>query len=512
MRKSSKIIALLMACLMILGLFTTAMAASITIDGTGKTYVGYRLLDLTTSLKKDHEAHEGVHDSDCYNYAYTANIKYRGLLIEKLGLESGAKDEDIVKAIEDFKDKADDIRAFADRMYAGLRTMNHDVLADDGSYVVADSNSFDDVKQGYWLIAETETANKQDAISLVMLDTAGQDAIEVKAKEDVPTLTLKVKEVNDTTGAEAWLDAADMDSNDIVEIKMTGTLPNNIEDFPKYEYTFVLETSGDVGATYQDGSVNVKVGENDLADDEFEVTVSGNGIKVTLKDDVVKAGGDIEVTCEFKEDVVRDDKNTPYTQYKAHVEFTASPYEEPSENNTSVTPDDVVRVFFWNLDVSKVDPENEPLAGAGFTLSKKVDGEYKTVKFLDAGENVTGFKFTGLDSGLYKLEETKVPDGYNKAEDIVFEVRGTYDTESADPKVTGLAVYSEDGETSLTGEELMFAVSGQLMSTSVVNSTGIRLPITGGAGVYGIYAVAAGLVIAGCVAIIVRKRKDNLAA
>ena len=74
-----KLISVFLALAMILALGVTAFAAedtTLTINGAeGREFVGYQLLDLTTSLKGDahHTAHEGDHTGDCYNYAYTVN-------------------------------------------------------------------------------------------------------------------------------------------------------------------------------------------------------------------------------------------------------------------------------------------------------------------------------------------------------------------------------------------------------------------------------------------------------
>lgn len=48
--------------------------ANIIMNGNGKTYSAYQLMELTTSLNCS-ETHE--HTDDCYNYAYTVNEKYR---------------------------------------------------------------------------------------------------------------------------------------------------------------------------------------------------------------------------------------------------------------------------------------------------------------------------------------------------------------------------------------------------------------------------------------------------
>ena len=82
-----KLVSILLALVMIFCLSTTAFAADTTLtieDSDGRTYNGYQLLELTTSLKtgEHHTAHDGDHTSDCYNYAYTVNAKYRAIFLE----------------------------------------------------------------------------------------------------------------------------------------------------------------------------------------------------------------------------------------------------------------------------------------------------------------------------------------------------------------------------------------------------------------------------------------------
>ena len=70
MRIMKKLVSMLLALAMILAMSTTAFAAedtTLTIkDSTGRTYNGYQLLKLTTSLKCS-ETH--THGDNCYNYA-----------------------------------------------------------------------------------------------------------------------------------------------------------------------------------------------------------------------------------------------------------------------------------------------------------------------------------------------------------------------------------------------------------------------------------------------------------
>ena len=128
-------------------------------------------------------------------------------------------------------------------------------------------------------------------------------------------------------------------------------------------------------------------------------------------------------------------------------------------------------------------------------------------------KDVTTFTFTGLDAGQYKLVETTVPAGYNKADDVEFTIEATYDTESADPKLTSLVVKDKDGSViSATAEnqEASFAtvlLEGKV-STKVVNKAGAELPSTGGIGTT-IFYILGGLLAVGAVVLLVTKRRMN---
>ena len=93
-------------------------------------------------------------------------------------------------------------------MWSQIRTLEADAISTD--------KAFSDMSQGYYLIAETEKGTDPDAISLVMLDTAGQDDIIVKAKEGVPTVSKEVQETSDD-GEGAFGEAADADIGDHVK-------------------------------------------------------------------------------------------------------------------------------------------------------------------------------------------------------------------------------------------------------------------------------------------------------
>ena len=131
-----------------------ADGAKITIDGAGNQYQAFRVLNLTTSLKADdaHGAGE-KHNSDCYNYSYTVNEKYRAALQAALAGtgadkdDNGLSDQEILDYLNGLsgEDHAAAVRAFADKMWSQIRTLEADAISTD--------KAFSDMSQGYYLIA-----------------------------------------------------------------------------------------------------------------------------------------------------------------------------------------------------------------------------------------------------------------------------------------------------------------------------------------------------------------------
>ena len=160
-----------------------------------------------------------------------------------------------------------------------------------------------------------------------------------------------------------------------------------------------------------------------------------------------------------------------------------------------------------------MDGEQQPLAGAEFTLEKFVADEegtdtYNEVKgsWTKVGDAVvteegTRFTFSGLDDGAYRLTETKIPDGYNTIEPIIFSVTAEHEVESDNPALTSLNGNKVSGEITFTANQ----GEGSLAAT-VVNQTGLELPETGGMGTTIFYIIGGVLVVGAGVLLITKKR------
>ena len=191
-------------------------------------------------------------------------------------------------------------------------------------------------------------------------------------------------------------------------------------------------------------------------------------------------------------------------------------------------------MFTFDLVVNKYKNQadaNHKLNGAGFTLYKATtkDGTYNkvqtgtnaqsqpTYEIFNKDSNV--FRFNGLDSGYYKIVESTVPDGFTKADDVVFSVEATYDTGKDDPKLTKLEIKDADGKVISTDTGAKFTLSGisydgknsenAQINTDIVNKSGNKLPSTGGMGTVLLYVAGiAVFVLAGATLVMALRRRN----
>lgn len=494
----------MLAALLVTSFALSAFATNITIDSTteGSEYSAFMLLGAT--------------DGGDGKFAYTLNDKYADVLKTVTGKTEEAEIVAYINALS----TADDIRAFADSVYVAI--VDGAIESD----YTASSNVFSDVEQGYYLIAETKVGNTADTFSLVMLDTAGKENITVETKEDKPTVEKKVEEINDSTGVSSWGDSADYDVGDVIRYTITGTVSDKYEFYGSYFYSFT--DTMDKGLTYnEDAKVYIVNGDSKTdVTDSFGFTVSNNaesgfanGFIATsnlkeIENITVNANTlvVIEYTATLNEFAI---KGKPGNENVVYLEYENNPYVDADGNpetpdkpvEPGKTPEDINIVFTFNTVVNKVDKDGNALAGAGFTLFKWQHAENKWVAVGDEITGVTTFNFLGLDAGKYKLSETTVPNGYNKCDDIAFEIVAEYDLTTDPDTLTALSVKDADGNVISSGDSAYFSADLELgnVETSVENLAGTELPETGGIGTTIFYIVGALLVLAAIVLLVAKK-------
>lgn len=519
MKNMRKLMALVLAVMMVMSLAANAFAAEddaaattkITISGgaEGSQYAVYKLLNATNDGEK---------------FAYTLNSKYTTVLQSVTGKETEAE---IIAYIAE-QDTADETRDFADAVYATVKAMEPD-------YTITGNGSAD-VDQGYYLIAETQVGDTTDTYSLVMLDTAGDNAITVETKEDKPKVDKQVEEVNDSTTSDpVWGETADHDIGDEINYRIIGTVSNKYADYESYYYSFT--------DTMNDGLSLKKA--SDSEDYTVSIKVTVDGVDVTSQFIITATEHSFTATSNLKEltgvTVTKDSKievtyvavlnenaviGAPGNPNKVYLEYENNPYHKgdgkPGTPDTpdqpGKTPEDICIVFTFESVVNKVDKDGKALEGAGFTLYKWYAGQNEWVA---VGAEITGkttFNFAGLDVGKYKLVETTIPQGYNKADDVEFEIVAEYTEKTGtdgDKELTDLAVKDAKGNTvsvdnpdTADVNEAIFGVivADGIVSTNVINNAGVELPETGGIGTTIFYVLGGILVLAAVVLLVTKKR------
>ena len=530
-----KTISILLAVAMILAMSITAFAAentTLTIaNSDGREYAGYQLLNLTTSLKEGNHHPEnctGTHSDECYNYAYTVNPAYRAILQQetfdnggnylwdagvKPTTSASVTDEQILKYLSNQQSDNGDVyqtmRVVADRLYRAIKAAG--IAAEEPAL-----SGTDEIAQGYWIIADVTNLTGNEANSLVMVDTKGQDALTLNPKTALPTVEKKVKDIEDSEDAtiedNAWHDSADHDIGDTIPFKLTGTLPSNAQYYTTY--TMIFHDSLSAALTLDEGTFKVLMYDTKhKADVDTDLNDAAKDVTnfFQLKTEDLDDDCSFEVSCENVFAIEGVTKDTAFVVYyeatlgqnavlgaagnpnEVYLEFSNDPYG----TGTGTTETDKVTVFTYKVIVNKTDAYGHALEGAGFTLSKKnVDGTYTQIGAELVGGDMTTFEWVGLDDGDYWLVESTVPAGYNKMSDIYFSISAVHSENDGDP-----ALLSLDGGLMGTG-----VVETGAITKAIENHTGTVLPETGAQGTFMLIAGGSLLVAMAAVFMITRKK------
>ena len=341
--------------------------------------------------------------------------------------------------------------------------------------------------------------------------------VSVAPKSNVPEVEKKTQDINDSTDTDmsGWQDSADHDLGDKVPFLLKATLANNVADYNTYKIIFHDTMSA--GLTYNYDAV-IRFNGQDVTE---YFTESYEGTQLTFSCSNVKAFGagnsaiiTVEYTATLNENAVLGAAGNPnevYLEYSNNPNWIAGGDndgdgdidEDDEKEDTGKTPVDKVVIFTYKLIVNKVDPDMDPLTGAGFTLYKRNvnTGAWNAVGTELKGEALTTFTWSHLDDGVYKIEETTVPAGYNPIDPIVFSITAEHEIESDDPRLTKLSGDLISGEAEFT-----VSLEQGSLATTVINQSGIELPETGGMGTTFFYVMGAVLVLGAVVLLITKKR------
>ena len=474
MKLNRKILSLVLALAMVMGLATTAFAeeregtttnGSITITNAlkGETYNAYQILYL-----ESYNAEQKI-------YAYKANPAWEGWLKTQSDYVSinpqgyvtwnkGANVADFAKA--------------AKGQLSGKTADGQVTPAADGSATISN------LKLGYYLVDSTVGA-------LCELNTT-KPGVEITDKNPKPTIEKKVQEDSD----ESWGDVNDADIGQTVNFKSTvsakpGARKYVVHDKMDSQLEFVSVTSITAGNATLTAGKDYTVVTSGLNDDcTFHIVFNENYLNsITADTNIV-----INYTAKLTSDAVAG---------TGYVNETWLDYgdNQHTEHDTTTT-------YTWKLPIYKYHLDGgtkTALAGAEFILYKgneenrayaqvangKLTGWTKekaaATKLVSGDDGMIAVE--GLDADTYYLEETKAPGGYNKLAGPV-------------KVVISHTVTSEGAQMTHTLEQDTTDVE----KVEIENKSGTELPSTGGIGTTIFYVLGSILVIGAVVLLIVKKR------
>lgn len=536
MKKFKKMMALVIAMVMVLGLTTiSAMAAdptgSITItspktdpNADNTYYDAYKILDMTTN---------GVTnaDGDYTAVAYTINSAWTNFFATGAPGAAYLVDSDtdpaslnqitVNDATKYINITDSNVADFAKAAFEYAQKNNIAATTTKEVAKGATEVKFEGLALGYYMVyprgASVQSGNYTSIVSLTNTEPNG----EIAQKAEWPGLTKVADDISTEVGQ-----------------KVTYTLGSKVPDttgYTKYEFTFKDKTTA--GLTYDgNDSVTVKIGGTTLAagtDYTFAASPSdGNDFELTIN--LLKNNGTTDApewVAKYTYDAAIEITYTATVNEAAVTKIdenhaTLTYHNNPKDQNSKdTTPPVEVPTYSSKLIINKVDGASTttPLQGAKFVLKAKTigsvtgdshetdiaagkyyfyDNTAKDVKWVEVSGNPTlaelaamttitvvttdaqgKANFDGLEDGTYELVEVEAPKGYNLL------------TSPVDVVIDGADATETD-------------LSPLTVTTPVENNSGSELPSTGGIGTTLFYLIGTILIIGAGVLLVTRRRMN----
>ena len=399
------------------------------------------------------------------------------------------------------------------------------------------------------------------------IDVTAKDGTIPDVRKEVQNPNNKVNDAGGNKVSESFSSATTAEIGETVNFKLTGTLPDNYDDYQSYKYVFHDTLSK--GLEYKADSVKVYI-QNDSAKTlvnvgyqptyrplDNTITVEFNNLKAKAEDtsnavkdksnNLITINKDSKIIVEYSATLNKNAvAGSTGNDNKVYLEYSNDP-NATGEGTTGKTPEDVVKVYTFQLNITKVDAQNKDtkLKDAKFVLStqnelnlgdiddsgvptnnkdqliavSETSNKYTVNDNLDtdSGENSYvmstsddgTLNISGLKPGKYYLYETKAPDGYNRRTTAIpIEIQATVTKDS----VTKLEI-NADNEKETNSDSLKWTAgdtSTGIVSATITNSASSLLPSTGGMGTKLFYVIG-GLLMAGAVIVLVIKKRRSSA-
>lgn len=440
------------------------------------------------------------------------------------------------------------------------------------------------LSDGYYVVKENENTNIESTTHTDYILQIIQD-VTVTPKDGDVTIDKDIIEGGTP------VDACANNMGDTIDFKITATLPKNYDEYDVYHQSF--EDTMSAGLTLDLNSIKVYTLNGDdeklITSNFYDIYIPGNLISAENQEkfkpienyeegtpNLVVKFPDLTLVSESNEYTV-----TPSTKivvkYKAvlnenaviggagnpnkvYLTYSRSPYDE----GYGKTPENIVYVFTFKLDVTKYDGKNTQsttddtiLSGAKFILARERSGhkqyavlkndsilkwtswtneddlreyveetykeleesarqnkyeelnaEYGVASVLESDPNGK-FEVKGLDLDTYWLIETDAPAGYNIIDPIQFTINASYDATLGRLPKEGETVAKDTLTITIGTDTQPGETTTGTVSTTVINNPGSQLPTTGGIGTTIFYLVGGALVAVAVVLLVTKKRMSN---
>ena len=521
MKRMKKIMALMLAAIMMMAMSVTAFAAegaagthTLTVnvksttpaqDLKGQTINLYKLFDVTESKS-----------GETTNYAYTVNNTYKAALASVLKIDETSKDEDFAAAVTKLgSDNATAVQKFANDFTAEALTKKLSATAT--SNKIEESKTaytFSNLAAGYYLVYVT--GGKEIQSSLVTVDATNS----VNLKTEAPSIEKKADKETVSIGQ-------------VVKYTVTGSIPDTT-GYDQYQYIihdelskgldFVKNADGDALDKATEANVTIAFTESGITPagtTPTSATLSGEGnrtmaldLSAWVKANQTNKGKVFTVTyyAKVNANAVVTEKNSAQLEYGNKPDETTT--TTPSEAKTPTYPlnilkkkkgsEDKLAGAKFKLYSSEADANANDAAKAikvspvvaGVAGNYVVDPESSTTEFESVAsidEKGYNLHVNGLAAGDYWLVETEAPAGYNK---LTAPIKVTIEKSTDAVDANQWTLKDADGK----------KIDSKIVT--IENSTGSLLPSTGGMGTI-IFAVIAAILVLGVAVSFIRDKRKN---
>ncbi len=302
---------------------------------------------------------------------------------------------------------------------------------------------------GYWLIvADNDAIAQGEAGTAPIMALVGGSAVTVKPKAATPKVAKHVLE----DGTAAWQKAADATVADDLYWRLSATVPAGLAAYDTYTVRFVDTMSAGLDPSKVAASMRVYVAAG--ADGGFDavaceggdanstpakgwtditsrckVSVEGNAFTVRTGDlvaalgdaDAFAAGARVVAVYNAPLGANCNRGATKGNPNEVYLRYPRSPLADQSgDAGFTRTPSDDATAYTWGLSlIKRSSSDDKPLAGAKLRIIDDrgriltTDGSWST----DAAAHVTTgadghVELTGVDAGVYTVEEAAAPKGY----------------------------------------------------------------------------------------------------